>query len=62
MNRLMQGIEDSGLMCYDAVSIGKMMRNIQTKQAEEKWSPHQCNVLEGSSITVRLACGSEDAI
>jgi hypothetical protein len=38
------------------------VRNIGTKQAEEKWSLHQCNVLAGSRKTAPLACRSEDWI
>jgi hypothetical protein len=37
-----------------------MMQNIQAKQAEEKWSPHQYGFLEGSGKAVPLACHSED--
>jgi len=39
-----------------------MTQNIRTKQAEEKWSLHQCNFLAGSRKTVTLACRSEDWI
>ena len=39
------------------------MQNIQTKEAEEKWSLHQFNVLAGSRKTVALAaCPSVDRI
>ena len=37
-----------------------MMQNVQTKQAEEKWSLHLYNFLGGSRKTVSLACPSED--
>jgi hypothetical protein len=39
-----------------------MMQYIRTKQAEEKWSLHQYNILAGSPKTVPIACRLEDWI